>query len=311
LISINPKIFLCFLYLFTQGLCVNLFSQSTSQGFKFKLTEGCDLIYRFNFSKADSLVNNLKLTHNNEPETYLLSANYYWWQIISGEDNPKNRKNYILNLEIASQKIKDKNEDEKLYALINIYAFKARIEGLNKNYLRAFSHINQSIDNIEKSFGREEKFEYFYLTSGLYNYYGATAEKHYPVLIPYLAFLPKSNKEKGLGYLNKCIVSKDVILQTEGNYFLMKIFMEENKPAKALNYADFLTGNYPSNLLYCYYRFKLFLDSNHKENAMKMLTALNVETIKNKQNLTESQQKHFLNLAKRDLEIYYKTKRNN
>jgi hypothetical protein len=264
-------------------------------------------LYSFRFRTADSLIKETKRNYPDRAISYLLSVNYYWWLIISGEDNFENRKAFYLDLNLAQQKAgaaKKNMSNEDIYTFINIYSYKARIEGLNKNYIKAVSHTNACVDYLKKSFGKEKEYEYFYLTSGLYNYYITNADEEYPILKPYLLLYPKGDLKTGIEYLLIASRSTDFALNTEANYFLTKIYLEQKNYETANIYCRLLGKKYPANLLYKYYLFKGYLDNNEKEKALDILKQINVQSILNEQ-LTTKQKDHFINLAQKKLEKYY------
>jgi len=268
--------------------------------------QGFSAIYDFQFLKADSIIKSLKKDYPEMAITYILAANYYWWLIISGEDNKSVRVNYLTNLELALQKINKAKpnllSDDDIYTLISIYAYKARLDAMNKNYIKAFKDINDCISVLKFSFGREIAYEPYNLTTGLYNYLIGQIKKKYPFLLVYTVFLPYSNKIKGLAMLQKIKKSSDEILFAESNYFLMKIYLEEeDNTAEAENYCITLTNSYNSNLLYRYYYFKTLLLTGKKDESQKQLEILVQESNSNNE-LTLLQKKHFVDLARKDLE---------
>lgn len=267
-------------------------------------------IQLFNFRTADTLLQSKSISANNEVQQ-LARANFFWWLIVSGEDNDQNRKSYFNSSDLVLNKFNDTNpeklKNEQLYIVITAYANKARIEGLNKNYFRGFSYINTCLRYIKRSFGKETEFEYFNLTSGLYNYYMATANKNFPLLLPYLALFPKGDLEKGIELLNKAASSADPALQTEAHYFLMKLYMEENKFQNAEDHCLWLKKAYASNLLYTFYHFKILLDNNQKDAALKVMSELRLKEMMHPQ-LTSGQRKYFSGLATEELRKYYSKK---
>jgi predicted Zn-dependent protease len=85
----------------------------------------------------------------------------------------------------------------------------------------------------------------------------------------------------------------------------MKIGMDERKYSDALQKADVLLRWYPDNLLYAYYRFHILLKLDRKPEALTVLTAIRMKGRQNS-SLNEAQKKHFLDLAQKDLEQYYR-----
>ena len=277
-----------------------------SNKFKEDVYKGFSTIYNFQFLKADSIIKNLKKDYPEMAGTYILAANYYWWLIISGEDNKSVRINYLTNLELALQKINKVKpnllSDDDIYNLICIYAYKVRLDAMNKNYLKAFKDLNDCITILKFSFDKEIAYEPFNLTTGLYNYLIGQIKKKYPFLLVYTVFLPYGNKTKGLAMLQKITKSDDEILFAEANYFLMKIYLEEeDNMVKAENCCITLTNSYNSNLLYRYYYFKILLLTGKKDESQKQLEILVQESNTNNE-LTLLQKKHFIDLARKYLE---------
>lgn len=226
--------------------------------------------------KADSLT---QILSSASPAANLAKCNYYWWQIISGNKTEETVRQYHLLIESTLKALPRKEparlSNEDLYSYIIAYAYRARIEGLNRNYVKGMTHINNCIGYIEASLGKESAFGYFKLTSGLFNYYISTAGKQYPYLIPYLIFLPGGDESKGLRFLNDASENEnDPALQTEATYFLMKIHMEKSEWESAYRLCRKLVTEYPSNLLFQYYHYKIILDWRGEKEARPSLIRL-------------------------------------
>ncbi|MBI4930890.1 MAG: hypothetical protein HY841_09025 [Bacteroidetes bacterium] len=307
----SKYIIICFLFLFSfeRSFGAPVSPADTSELGK-SIALGFENIYNFKFSKADSLADELKKKYPEERKIYLLIANSCWWKIRSGEDNAANRKQFMSALTTVESMLdkKKKNElsYEDLFNYINVYSYMARLELLGDNYFKAFSFINKCGKYLFASFGKEQFYEPFNLTTGLYSYNMIAARKKYPPLIPFLLMLPSADKTLGIKLLAKCSESSDNIIQTEGQYFLMIIYGEGDvNYTLSEAYAEKLSSRYPQNLLYRYYLFRLLLQDNKKELAMKQYKLLYQSSLANKE-LTELQRKHFISLAQKDLEEYYK-----
>ena len=290
--------------------CVANFSPiADSSSMEKLLKQGYEDIYDFKFTKADSLVVALKWKYPNEKKVFLLLANSCWWKLRSGEDNVTNRKQFLSALQSAAalleKRPKSELSHEELFYYIHVYSFMARLELLDDHYFKAFSLINKCSEYLFTSFGREDAYEPLFLTTGLYNYSIIAAHKKYPPLIPLLLMLPAANKSEGIKFLNRCCVSSDEILCTEGQYFLMIIYGETdiNYPLSE-SYAEKLCNKHPSNLLYRYYFYKVLLQEDKKGLAMEQWRALYLSSTMNNQ-ISDHQRKYFLTLAQKALEKYY------
>ncbi len=274
-----------------------------------QVNQGFEYIYNFEFVKADSLIGVMRKKYAMQPMTYLLSANYFWWMIISGEDNAVNRLRFRQDLDLANTILKSQPSDslsnEELFILINTYSFKSRLELKQKNYLKGMYYVNDCIRYLKTSFGKEDEYEPFLFTSGIYNYFCDFGMQNYPVLYPSLLFLPEGDMKLGLKQLEKVSKSKEMLLSNEGTYFLLKIYLEmEKEPSKAVDYAEVLVNRHPNNIVYQYLLFKALISGDNYPQASKQLEAVNRAALTNPK-LTPSQKEHFLKMAKEDLRGYF------
>lgn len=289
------------------GTC--LFAQDTSASAE-SVARTYSCIYNFKSASADSMVQELKKKYPHEKKVYLLSANACWWKIRSGEDNAANRKQFISDLRAAEailgKRKKEQLSSEELFQYIHVYSYMARLELLDDRYFKAFSFIDKCSEYLFTSFGRELMYEPLFLTTGLYNYCMEAARKKYPLLIPFLAMLPGTDKEEGLKHLRRCCESTDEILKTEGRYFLMTVYGESDVDhVLSAHYAAQLCAQYPGNLLYRYYLFSILLQDEKKDKAMEEYKLL-YQASRSVKELSPLQQEYFLGLAKKDLVEYYK-----
>ena len=286
-------------------ILVVLAPYSQAQNINTKAKKLFDYCYQFKFKSADSLLTIYANTAlpNEQVELQLLKANLLWWKIISGDDS-KQQKTTYYDVLLAAEKDFNKEKDtgfEHTYKGISLYGYLARMDGLNKNYVKAFFRINSCLKHLEKSFTHEQEFSYFYLSSGLYNYHIVNSARMYPVLKPYLYLYPKGSKVKGMEYLIIASKSNNEYLSTEANYFLMKIYMDERKYNLALPYANVLCEKYPANGLYLYYKFNILLNSDKLAEAKNVMQKMDAKLMSNAQ-LSLKQVLHFSNLAQADLD---------
>jgi hypothetical protein len=286
-------------------------SLAYAQDLPVKVGKVLELCYQFKFKSADSLVAIyfLEQKSGEEVELQMLQANIYWWKIISGINDKSTKTKYYQSLTHAEklfEKEKDKGNSH-LYKGISIYGYMARMDGLNKNYLRAFFRINNCLKYLEKSFNEEAKYPFFYLSSGLYNYHIVVTAKQYPVLKPYLYLYPKGDKTKGLAYLKMAALHSNRYLSTEGQYFLMKIHLEEKNYMEAKQNIDVLLARFPKNGIFLYYKFNILLqEGNYNEAndcALKLMNELKSNT-----QISTIQINHFDKLIKDDFVKYKKAK---
>ncbi|MCX6272260.1 MAG: hypothetical protein NTU44_13800 [Bacteroidetes bacterium] len=252
--------------------------------------EGILHLYQFEFSDAQQDADYLKTRHSASPWGHVLQANIHWWKIITGENEGAAKTGFRKELDLAEKKTTDKSSVEGLYCLIIVNSLRSRYELLNKNYLSTFVLLNRSKDLIRRANGKEEEYEPYYLTQGLFQYFMAAARDKMGLVASLFSF--HADRKKGLEYLERLTHSGNRVLKTEGNYFLMKIYLEmENDPAHAKTYADYLTTFFPGNLVFCYYNQKINRLLYKTQNMMMTGNSCNTAGFNNNQ-LTEKQIKY-------------------
>jgi len=298
------KKFTCFfiLFIFIQSICA---SASESVDVKPQVYKAFQHIYNFEFQRADSIRQKLVKTNPFSPFTYLLNANYYWWQIIAGDDSPSNVSTYnsiVANaVSLVNSRKNTSLSDEEAFVFINLFAFRVRLELLHYKIFSAVSKLDDCIDYFKMSLGNESRYAPFYLTSGLYNYFVSYANDNYPIVSPLFLFYPKGDVVKGISQLNTASQSKDIILNAEGNYFLMKIYFEQRKNNLiAKSYSNNLVVKYPNNLLYQYFYMSILKKSGDKTNALVQKKLLTQRAQSNPQ-ISLKQKNYFINMASKEV----------
>jgi hypothetical protein len=264
-----------------------------------------DLIYRetyqFHFRKVDSLIIINDPSSKNDLSYNLAIVNYYWWRLISGEQNSKYSelvRKRISSIENQYSLRKTQIDEEKLFMLISIFAYNARVSLINNSYFSALSNISKYYSYLKMSFGQEPQYCPFFLTSGLYFFFAGYARVEVPVLTPVLDLYTPGNMDIGLKFLRKAESLSDWKISQEARYFLMKINFDVNHDYKESDrYCNMLLNAYPENLLFQYYKFKILLNSQELEKANKRIVIMEKYALMNKY-LTIDEKNYYVKIAK-------------
>jgi hypothetical protein len=263
--------------------------------------DALNALYEFRFLDADSIITKLETDYPDHFLPVLARSQYQWWQIISQKDSPILRQNYLRSLEHAEKKIIEhfngsNPQNEHIFHLINIYASRARLDLLNRDYLSTLGHLRKSVDYINMSLSRENLYKPFLLTSGLYNYTLGYGQAKYPFLKIYSLWFHKGDALLGINLLEKAARGNDELTKTEANYFLMKIYLElEKKLFLALPYAKWLVDTYPDNIIYVYHYYKIATGLNLHVTSQNIKNDFE-NLLQNNQQLSKDQVKHLRDL---------------
>lgn len=218
----------------------------------------------------------------------ITNINYYWWMIISGEKSSEMKKKLLYQLEVTKQEfIDDKND----LALLFLLSFDLRVHFYYNELISAFfclKKINQKLAESEQNQGSLNN-EYFLVVKSLVNYINAHINDKYPFYYKLLIHKPCVDKINSIDQLKKLTRSKNNIVSTESNYFLMKIFFDnEHDFQSAEIYARTLTVNYPGNYIFSFY-FTSTLIKNKNLNQAQIEKERTLNNIANNDYLSENQ----------------------
>jgi tetratricopeptide (TPR) repeat protein len=86
----------------------------------------------------------------------------------------------------------------------------------------------------------------FLFGEALYNYYVEWVPENYPALKPVFWFFSDGDKKLGISQLEK-VANNAFYTRTEAQYFLMRIYSEENQPEKAYELSKYMLTTFPDN----------------------------------------------------------------
>lgn len=271
--------------------------------FRNQLTAGFKFLYHFNFKSADSSYAALKKAYPKEPFVDVLGVDVSYWKTMTGDSRKETSNEFKVRMGLLNAQLSASTDKSVFnqYARMMAYAFDARLDVLQKNYLSGLGKLKDCVDLIETSFGKEENYAAFLLTSGIYKYTIEYARETYPLSAPILMFLPKGNKKEGLAFLEKAAVSADPIIQTEAHYFLSVIYADMAKNYRLSDlHSEALLKSYPENLLFQYYQIVGHAKSNQKETAQRRFDVLKKSAASNP-TLTSEQKAFYINEGKKTL----------
>lgn len=239
----------------------------------------------FNFHKADSLSNEALKSKKPDIELDLAIVNYYWWRLISGNENEE--YGLLLKKKVESvfnrySNVSLTGDDPSLFILISICAYKARLSLLDNSYISALSNLSDYYALLKLSFGHESRYSPFCLTSGLYYFFYGLARERYPLLSPVLNQFHAGSKDQGIAYLKIAASSNDWKISREANYFLMKIYFDiYQNYSESEKHCRLLLAQCPGNLLYQQYMFRILLATHRIYSAKERIKLMEHEASHN------------------------------
>lgn len=253
-------------------------------------------LYNFSFHEADSMIITLSNSNIDAATLYNINANLAWWKLLSGDAITQNIEVCKYNIDESLEVLEGNRQHDKieLSNIIYAYSLKARLENYLGHTLKSLPYFYSSLTYMDKCLKEPVKDENMYLILGLYYYFIDYIGEEYFFMNAVLFPFAEGNKELGLKYLKECALSENVVISTEANYFLLKIYSGTEKDYnKAYENAIVLTQQHPKNLVYMMEQLKLLILLNRTQEANDFQKKL-ISQINGSGNINPNQKKHFI-----------------
>ncbi len=224
-------------------------------------TRAVNDMYNFKFEKAETEFRWFQLKYPDHPLPYFLMGLSQWWKIVPNIDDQQYDAKFIAYMDTSiaiSERLYEENEKniEAAFFLAAAYGFKGRLHSERKDWRKAAVASKQSLNYLDKSKGYEELSPEFLFGDALYNYYRDWVPENYPSLKTILWLFPKGDKVQGIKQLQE-VANNAFYTRTEAQYFLMRIYSEENQPIKAYQLSKYLNETFPDNAYFERYYARL------------------------------------------------------
>ena len=292
-IKMKKKIILLLLFI----VCFNIHLYSQKDTLKSILsdidiqiesTNAINKMYNFNFDEAEKEFTWLIDEYKNHPLPIFLLGLSKWWRIEAevnqgieseGEAKQKNNlDNQFLSLmdksiSLSKKVYEDGNKIDGAFFLAASYGFKGRLLSERKKWRKAAFSGKNALKYLKEIRKEDYLIPEIAFGNGLFNYYSIWISDKYPILKPIISFFPKGNKIRGIEQLDNA-AKNSFYTRTEAQYFLMRIFSEENKLSKALQISNYLHNIYPMNSIFHKYYTQLLYRSGYFDECEIQLNEL-------------------------------------
>lgn len=217
-----------------------------------KVQKVVDYIYGFQFAKAESAIKQLEPKIGRHPAYSLLQALQMYWQYYPLQQDTKPHYEYEKLLLITADRAgeilkKDKDDVEGVFFSLAAYGYLTSYYADKGNLLKTINYAKKSYSFLQEGMDLKNKYEEFYFTTGLYNYYREKYPENHAAYKPFIWFFQSGDKEEGIAQLNKA-ANQAVFTRTEALNYLYHIHLHyESNPQEAFQYTKRLHGNYPDN----------------------------------------------------------------
>jgi len=211
--------------------------------------------YNYHFREARAIQQQLYKTDPLHPAYSFLNALIIYWENFPLIPADRESDLFISELEktikLADDMLSKNPEDlEGLFFDLFGRAFRAMYWSDNGHPAKVIADLDNMYRVTMKGFALKDKFNEFYFSTGLYNYYIEAYPVAHPVYKPFATLLKSGNTRLGIQQLQYAI-DYSTYIRVESLLFMTLLQLNYEKDYEAaLNYASELYRSYSNNVYY-------------------------------------------------------------
>ena len=211
--------------------------------------------YSFRFDEAKDALAPIENYSPNHPVVQFIRAFIIYWENYPLTPGHPKEADFLKNMEDCIKISEDwykraPDELEAIFFDMFSRAFYVMYWSDNGKPAKVFPHLNILYHHTLQGFDLKEKFNEFYFTTGLYNYYVQAYPEKHPVYKPVVMLFREGDREKGKEQLAYC-AENSVFLRVEARFFLSLLHLnyESDLETASLHAAE-LYREFPDNSYY-------------------------------------------------------------
>lgn len=213
-------------------------------------------IYNWEFVSSQQHISNLeKMISADHPSVLLLKAILVYWEYTPLPEESKETSTFFELLDkvesVCEDRIDADDNDHEAYFYITLAkSMKMRQYNAVGSTFSAVGEAKPLYGLVRKGMERQDQFNEFYFTSGIYNYYREAFPEQNPIYKPFAYFFPKGDKQKGIEQL-KYASENCVFTRSEAQRYLITIYIVfEQDTENAVILSESFIKEYPQNLFF-------------------------------------------------------------
>ena len=242
-----------------------------------RIQRGIKHIYNLEFYDADKQFDEVIRMRPEHPAGPFFKAMTQWWRILSNfDDESQDGRFYDMLEEVIDMcdKMLEKNPDDvtALFFEGGSLGFRGRLRANRGNWFGAARYAIAALPIVQKAYELDPKNNDILLGMGIYNYYAEIIPVEYPIVKPFMVFLPSGDRKKGIEQLRSA-AKHAKYAGTEASYFLVQnYFLYEKDYQSALLLAKQLNEDFPGNPDFHRYLGRCFVSVGNWEEAFRVFS---------------------------------------
>ena len=214
--------------------------------------KGLDHLYNMEREAAKEAFDAIESLYPDHPIGPFLRGLNIWWDIMIDLPSETHDKAFFNEMDEAikrANKMLKRNRDDfdAMFFKGAALGFNGRLKSNRGRWFKAAVDGKNALDYVRAIAKKEEENADYGFGKAIYDYFSVVIPEQYPAVRPFVFFMPKGNKERGIRNLQRT-VDEGYFIKTEAAYFLLQIYYTYEKSyRKSLEHVQWLRTNHPKN----------------------------------------------------------------
>ncbi|MCF8261621.1 MAG: hypothetical protein K9J12_12665 [Melioribacteraceae bacterium] len=238
------------------------------------LFKGMDQIYGIEFEAAQKTFDRVKKEYPNHPAGLFFESGITWWKILLDLNNEELDDLFYDQIDETidfCDEILDSDpmNEDALFFKGGSLGFRGRLLAIREEWLSAALDGKDALPLIHNARSVNPDNPDLQLGFGIYNYYTAVIPTEFPMVKPFLWFLPPGDKELGLKQIEN-VAFNGKYAKYESMYFLAGVLDRHEKDYDgSLKFTKLLLEKFPNNPRFESLYARVFIRKNDWESGVK------------------------------------------
>ncbi len=225
--------------------------------------KGLNHLYNMESEQAAAAFDEIEKLYPKHPVGPFLSGLNIWWDVMIDLPAETHDKAFYKQMDEAIKRAnrmlkRNRKDFDAMFFKGAALGFSGRLKSNRGSWFEASLDGKNALDYVMAISEKEDENADFGFGKAIYDYFSVVIPEEYPVVRPFMVFMPNGNKDRGLNGLNRTMTEGHFI-KTEAAYFLLQIYYTyERSFKKSLEYVQWLREAHPRNSFFHTYEGRVY-----------------------------------------------------
>ena len=225
--------------------------------------KGLDHLYNMERAEAEKAFNEIEKLYPRHPVGPFLKGLNIWWDIMVDLPADTHDEAFFREMDSAVRRAnrmlkRNRRDFDAMFFKGAALGFSGRLKSNRGMWFKASLDGKNALDYVMEIAEREEHNADFGFGKAIYDYFSVVIPQEYPVVKPFMIFMPDGNRERGLRNLQRTM-EEGHFIRTEAAYFLLQIYYTYEKDfGNSQRYVSWLREEHPRNSFFHLYEGRVY-----------------------------------------------------